>query len=142
MILYKLLFLFIIRLSQPGLWEAYLGLHVQQNIKKTVEVRNLKRIIPHPNYNQYTFDNDIALMEMDSPVSFSAYIQPICLPAPQHDFPVGETVWITGWGATREAGELAINIELFGLINNCNHRHNSIKESTLVQTQATFQDNQ
>uniref|UniRef100_H3DFT8 Suppressor of tumorigenicity 14 protein homolog n=1 Tax=Tetraodon nigroviridis TaxID=99883 RepID=H3DFT8_TETNG len=96
-----------LRLSQPGSWEAYLGLHVQQNIKKSVVVRNLKRIIPHPNYNEYTYDNDVALMELDSPVTYSDYIQPICLPAPQHDFPVGETVWITGWGATREEGPAA-----------------------------------
>lgn len=72
--------------------------------------RNLKQVIPHPNYNQFTFDNDIALMELDSPVSYSDYIRPICLPAPQHVFPPGNTVWITGWGATREGGELKVNI--------------------------------
>uniref|UniRef100_A0A4W6CDW6 ST14 transmembrane serine protease matriptase a n=1 Tax=Lates calcarifer TaxID=8187 RepID=A0A4W6CDW6_LATCA len=92
------------RYSQPGTWEAYLGLHTQRNVNSAVVKRNLKQIIPHPNYNAYTFDNDIALMELESPVSYSDYIRPICLPASQHDFPVGNTVWITGWGATREGG--------------------------------------
>uniref|UniRef100_A0A8C9ZAK9 ST14 transmembrane serine protease matriptase a n=1 Tax=Sander lucioperca TaxID=283035 RepID=A0A8C9ZAK9_SANLU len=92
------------RYSQPGTWEVYLGLHNQQTVGSAVVKRNLKQIIPHPNYNHYTFDNDIALMELDSPVTYSDYIKPICLPAPQHDFPVGSTVWITGWGATREGG--------------------------------------
>ncbi|KAL6115783.1 st14 [Pungitius sinensis] len=92
------------RYSQPGTWEAYLGLHIQGNIGKTVVKRNLKQIIPHVNYNAYTYDNDIALMELDSPVTYSDYIRPICLPAPQHDFPAGSNVWITGWGATREGG--------------------------------------
>lgn len=92
------------RFSQPGTWEAYLGLHMQRNIGTMVAKRNLKKIIPHPNYNDVTFDNDIALMELDSPVTYSDYIQPICLPAPQHEFPAGSTVWITGWGATREGG--------------------------------------
>ncbi|XP_044060073.1 ST14 transmembrane serine protease matriptase a [Siniperca chuatsi] len=90
------------RFSQPGTWEAYLGLHTQQ--KSAGVKKNLKQIIPHPNYNAYTFDNDIALMELESPVTYSDYIRPICLPSPQHDFPVGSTVWITGWGATREGG--------------------------------------
>ena len=93
------------RLSQPGTWEAYLGLHVQQKIGPHVVKRNLKQVISHPNYNAYTFDNDIALMELDSPVTYSDYIRPICLPAPQHVFPAGNTVYITGWGATREGGE-------------------------------------
>uniref|UniRef100_A0A665V929 Suppressor of tumorigenicity 14 protein homolog n=1 Tax=Echeneis naucrates TaxID=173247 RepID=A0A665V929_ECHNA len=92
------------RYSQPGTWQAYLGLHVQRKYGGHVVKRNLKQIIPHPNYNEYTFDNDIALMELDSPVTYSDYIRPICLPAPQHDFPTGSTVWITGWGATREGG--------------------------------------
>lgn len=101
----KLCHLVSLRLSQPDKWEAQLGLHTQRNIGSTVQKRTLKQIIAHPNYNSFTFDNDIALMELSSPVTYSDYIRPICLPAPQHDFPVGSTVWITGWGATREGGE-------------------------------------
>ncbi|KAM3616412.1 uncharacterized protein V6R79_017500 [Siganus canaliculatus] len=92
------------RFSQPGTWEAYMGLHTQRNIGSKVQKRNLKQVIPHPNYNDHNFDNDIALMELESPITYSDYIRPICLPAAQHDFPTGNTVWITGWGATREGG--------------------------------------
>ncbi|XP_028275698.1 ST14 transmembrane serine protease matriptase a [Parambassis ranga] len=95
------------RFSEPGTWEVYLGLHIQRKIDSHVVKRNLKRVIPHPNYNHYTYDNDIALMELDSPVTYSEYIRPVCLPAPQHDFPSSSTVWITGWGATREGGSAA-----------------------------------
>ncbi|KAM9733306.1 LOW QUALITY PROTEIN: ST14 transmembrane serine protease matriptase a [Menidia menidia] len=95
------------RYSQPGTWEAYLGLHTQKENNDRVVKRNLKRIIPHPYYNSFSFDNDIALMELDSPVSYSNFIRPICLPSAHHDFPPSETVWITGWGATREGGYAA-----------------------------------
>lgn len=108
LILCSLLTRVIFRFSQPGTWEAYLGLHAQQNVGRNVAKRNLKQVISHPNYNPFTYDNDIALMELDSPVTYSDYIQPICLPAAQHDFPAGNTVWITGWGATREGGELSL----------------------------------
>ncbi|KAK9521210.1 hypothetical protein VZT92_021034 [Zoarces viviparus] len=92
------------RFSQPGTWEAYLGLHIQGTIGPSVVKRNLKQVIPHPYYNAHSYDNDIALMELASPVTYSDYIRPICMPAPQHEFSVGSTVWITGWGATREGG--------------------------------------
>uniref|UniRef100_A0A8C6KT46 ST14 transmembrane serine protease matriptase a n=1 Tax=Nothobranchius furzeri TaxID=105023 RepID=A0A8C6KT46_NOTFU len=95
-------------LSQASAWDAYLGLHTQDKINSpTVVKRKLKQIIPHPYYNTYTFDNDIALMELDSPVTYTDYIKPICLPAPQHDFKTGNGVWISGWGATREGGSAA-----------------------------------
>lgn len=92
------------RFSQASTWEAYMGLHIQKRIDSKVQRRNIKRIIPHPYYNHYTFDNDIALMELDSPLTYTDYVKPICLPSAQHVFATGNMEWITGWGATREGG--------------------------------------
>ncbi|XP_048023768.1 ST14 transmembrane serine protease matriptase a [Megalobrama amblycephala] len=92
-----------IKFSQPGTWEAYLGLHTQKD-KQTATKRFLKQIIPNPYYNAYTYDNDIALMELDSPVTFGDTIRPICLPSATDVFTAGDVVTITGWGATREGG--------------------------------------
>ncbi|MED6242205.1 hypothetical protein ATANTOWER_001571, partial [Ataeniobius toweri] len=100
-----------IKFSDPKTWEVYLGLHSQQKQGSSLVKRNLKQIISHPFYNHHTFDNDIALMELESPVSYSDHIQPICLPAPQHDFKTGNNVWITGWGATREGGGAAVVLQ-------------------------------
>lgn len=66
----------------------------------------MRRIIAHQDYNPVTYDNDIALMELDANVTLNQYIWPICLPSATYDFPVGCKAWITGWGATREGGEL------------------------------------
>ncbi|KAM6973022.1 ST14 transmembrane serine protease matriptase a [Aplochiton taeniatus] len=101
-----------VRYSQPGTWEAYMGLHTQSlKTGRNVVRRDLRQIISHPYYNAYTFDNDIALMELESPLTFTDFIRPVCLPAPQHDFPVGDSVWISGWGATREGGTGAIVLQ-------------------------------
>ncbi|XP_013871339.1 ST14 transmembrane serine protease matriptase a [Austrofundulus limnaeus] len=93
-----------LKLSKPGTWEVYLGLYTQGVTGSPVVKRNLKQVISHPYYNPFTFDNDIALMELDSPVTYSDHIRPICLPAAQHQFNTGDTVWISGWGASREGG--------------------------------------
>lgn len=89
----------------PSTWEAFLGLKTQKESSKEVQRRFLKQVIPHPNYNYDTYDNDIALMELERPVDYTDFIKPICLPAPQHIFEVGKQVYITGWGALREGGE-------------------------------------
>ncbi|KAJ8266611.1 hypothetical protein GJAV_G00132470 [Gymnothorax javanicus] len=96
-----------IKYSSPDVWDVYLGLHVQHVIDKSTVLRKLKRIIPHPDYDSITSDNDIALMEMDSEVPLNNHIWPICLPTASFSFPPGTKVWITGWGLTRESGSLA-----------------------------------
>lgn len=69
-----------------------------------VQRRAVKRIISHPDYNQMTFDYDIALLELSEPLKFSNTIQPICLPSSSHVFPAGMSCSVTGWGALREGG--------------------------------------
>ncbi|XP_025953084.2 suppressor of tumorigenicity 14 protein isoform X2 [Dromaius novaehollandiae] len=91
--------------SDAKLWTAYLGLTDQSNRNgANVQTRTIKRIISHPNFNDYTFDYDIAVMELQEPVTFSSVVQPVCLPDSTHNFPVGKDLWVTGWGATSEGG--------------------------------------
>ncbi|XP_078055358.1 suppressor of tumorigenicity 14 protein homolog [Mustelus asterias] len=92
------------RYSDPSIWTAYLGLHVQLKLGDGVLKKSIKQIIVHESYNPQTFNNDIALLELANPVTFSSVIQPICLPDATHNFPVGKSVWVTGWGRLKEDG--------------------------------------
>ncbi|XP_039972916.1 suppressor of tumorigenicity 14 protein homolog [Xiphias gladius] len=87
-------------------WQTYSGMQDQYK-QDGVQRRPLKRIISHPDYNQMTFDYDIALLELDGPLQFTNIIQPICLPSSSHVFPAGMSCWVTGWGALREGGQKA-----------------------------------
>uniref|UniRef100_A0A8B9TAB2 Suppression of tumorigenicity 14 n=1 Tax=Anas platyrhynchos TaxID=8839 RepID=A0A8B9TAB2_ANAPL len=94
-----------LELQDASQWTAYLGLTDQGNRNDAnVQTRKIKRIISHPYFNDYTYDYDIAVMELQSPVTFSSVVQPICLPDSTHQFPVGKDLWVTGWGATVEGG--------------------------------------
>lgn len=87
-------------------WQTYSGM--QDQFKQDgVQRRPVKRIISHPDYNQMTFDYDIALLELSEPLEFTNTIQPVCLPASSHVFPAGMSCWVTGWGALREGGSKA-----------------------------------
>ncbi|XP_072250598.1 suppressor of tumorigenicity 14 protein homolog [Leuresthes tenuis] len=89
----------------PSNWQSYSGM--QNQFKMDGVMRKVKRIITHPNYNDFTFDYDISLLELTEPLEFTNTIQPICLPSSSHIFPAGMPCWVTGWGALREGGQKA-----------------------------------
>nr|CAD7415387.1 unnamed protein product [Timema poppensis] len=59
--------------------------------------KNVKRVIVHRHYDAATFANDLALLELESPVSFDTHIVPICMPQDNEDF-TGRMATVTGWG--------------------------------------------
>ncbi|XP_050678847.1 serine proteinase stubble-like [Leptidea sinapis] len=67
--------------------------------------RGVARKAVHPKYNFFTYEYDLALVKLDSPVQFAPHISPICLPA-SDDLLVGETATVTGWGRLSEGGVL------------------------------------
>ncbi|RVE69982.1 hypothetical protein OJAV_G00083040 [Oryzias javanicus] len=60
--------------------------------------RTITTLIVHPSYNSVTFDNDIALLQLSSPVTFNSYISPVCLASTGSTFYSGINTWVTGWG--------------------------------------------
>ncbi|KAL2098743.1 hypothetical protein ACEWY4_005223 [Coilia grayii] len=68
--------------------------------------RTLTRIILHPEYSSFVGDNDIALLKMSTPVTFSDYIRPVCLADSNSVFNNGTESWVTGWGNIGEGVSL------------------------------------
>ncbi|CAJ0967526.1 unnamed protein product [Ranitomeya imitator] len=63
-------------------------------------------IVIHPLYNSSDgLQGDIALLQLSSPVTYTKYIQPICLPAASVTFPCGLECWVTGWGTINSGGK-------------------------------------
>merc|ERR1711878_241997 len=52
----------------------------------------------HPQWDHNTLANDIALIELPSPLSFNEYIKPSCMPMAGDSADVGEMMTCTGWG--------------------------------------------
>ena len=67
--------------------------------------RGVGRKVVHPKYNFFTYEYDLALVRLDSPLSFAPHIAPICLPA-SDDLLIGENATVTGWGRLSEGGTL------------------------------------
>jgi len=69
--------------------------------------KGIKKKIVHPSYNFFTYENDLALLKLDTPVNLTAtpHIVPICLPG-SDDLLIGENATVTGWGRLSEGGQL------------------------------------
>ncbi|XP_056309985.1 LOW QUALITY PROTEIN: transmembrane protease serine 9 [Danio aesculapii] len=86
-------------ISTSGLL-VYLGLQTLASMDSFSISSAVSNIIKHPNYNSNTEDNDITLLQLSSPVSFTNYIRPVCLAASGSTFYNGTLTWVTGWGNT------------------------------------------
>ncbi|XP_054160465.1 mite allergen Der f 3-like [Oppia nitens] len=65
-------------------------------------------VVTHPAYSEATFDNDIALIKTITPIDFSTTnAKPIALPKQNSDITATEMVTITGWGFTKQEGQLS-----------------------------------
>lgn len=80
-----------------------LGAHdLEDSYEDTVETRQVSKIKVHENNDGYT--NDIAILVMDRPVTFTEYIRPVCLWSTDSDqkHVDGKQGTVVGWGSDVE----------------------------------------
>ncbi|XP_063697796.1 serine protease filzig [Culicoides brevitarsis] len=93
---------------QPGFLASLVAVLGEHDISGELEAKrsitkNVKQIIVHRQYDPATFENDLALLQLESPVHYDTHIVPICLPPDSADF-TGRKATITGWGRLKYNG--------------------------------------
>ncbi|XP_053150312.1 transmembrane protease serine 12-like isoform X2 [Hemicordylus capensis] len=89
----------------PEFWRAVIGLHHLYRYQPQVVKARVSTIIIHSDYDKVTYENDIALFQLEKYIPYSDYIQPICLPKAPLTLTAANHCYISGWGATREKGK-------------------------------------
>ncbi|KAL0985106.1 hypothetical protein UPYG_G00152970 [Umbra pygmaea] len=79
---------------------AYVG---DNNVENLIRSPSLKvaSLHPHPawnNSNGLSYDNDIALIKLQKPLTFSSSIMRVCLPPKDADYTTGRVGWVSGFG--------------------------------------------
>lgn len=90
--------------------------------------KNVKRVIVHRQYDAATFENDIALLELESPVNYDQHIVPICMPDDEDDF-TGRMAVVTGWGRLKY-GERALSFVSGGAFGCHATRQKNVENTT------------
>lgn len=86
----------------------YLGRYQGNGLNQHETSRTVRRVeIPY-GYVEPQDGKDIALVQLSSPVTWSDYIRPICLPAFGTLFPGGLECYVTGWGNIRDDGKACV----------------------------------
>lgn len=88
-----------------------LGKHDRLKVELEEQVIYASEIIPHPDFNASTYDNDIALIKLSRDINFTKYVRPICLVNSEHLKEMISSMstpnkfgTITGWGMVMEGG--------------------------------------
>lgn len=63
--------------------------------------RRVQIVVPYPQFDNRTFEYDLALLRFYEPVTFQPNIIPVCVPDNDENF-VGSTAHVTGWGRLYE----------------------------------------
>ncbi|XP_009896953.2 transmembrane protease serine 11E-like [Dryobates pubescens] len=87
---------------EPRRWTASFGILLRPPQQR----KFVRRIIIHENYSDFLLDhtNDVAVVELASPIEFTSDIHSVCLPEASHVFPVNASCFVTGWGALENDG--------------------------------------
>ncbi|XP_069840786.1 serine protease 33-like [Dendropsophus ebraccatus] len=59
---------------------------------------SVRLIIVNTTFNGAGTPGDIALIKLSSPINYTQYILPVCVPTTSMSFPAGTNCWVTGWG--------------------------------------------
>ncbi|XP_061564540.1 prostasin [Cololabis saira] len=125
-------------LNDPRGWKLYFGRNTQAGPNVNEVSRTVTKVIVHSNYNDTLYNNDIALMRLSSPVTYTNYIRPICLASSSSQFHNGTSCWATGWGDIRASEPLPNNVPLqevkIPIIGNkqCTCNYIPAKEATIT----------
>ncbi|XP_034362077.1 serine protease 27 isoform X2 [Arvicanthis niloticus] len=92
--------------SDISIYQVLLGaLKLQQPGPHALYVP-VKQVKSNPQYQGMASSADVALVELQVPVTFTNYILPVCLPDSSVVFESGMNCWVTGWGSPSEQDRL------------------------------------
>lgn len=83
------------------------GLHDLTQTYGHEQERIVSSSIVHSYFDPITLENDIALLVLQSPLNFNAYVSAASFPSANYELVAYEVCTIAGWGTLRQGGKLS-----------------------------------
>uniref|UniRef100_A0A8C6ULW8 Zgc:92313 n=1 Tax=Neogobius melanostomus TaxID=47308 RepID=A0A8C6ULW8_9GOBI len=87
--------------SDLGSFTIYVGRHKLNGLNYHESSHRVRQIVIADGYTEPHSGRDVALVQLSTPVTWSDYVHPVCLPASGTLFPSGMMCYVTGWGNIR-----------------------------------------
>ncbi|NXE68279.1 FA9 factor, partial [Calcarius ornatus] len=95
---------------------AVAGEHDVRSDDHTEQLRKVVRVLPHPTYNASIneYHNDIALLELERPLTFNSYVTPVCLGSREFTNALLKqgVGTVSGWGKVLFRGRTATTLQV------------------------------
>ena len=89
--------------TNPTRYSVDLGVHDRQNLESWATTRQVEKVIYHESYSSSQIKNDVALLKLSSPVTYSKEIVPVCVAKGDVDYSHAPT-FATGFGSLYSGG--------------------------------------
>merc|ERR550519_583613 len=93
------------RNPSPSGYTVVVGAHLRSGTTSVQQSFRLRQLFMHQGFSMRHFRNDIAVLQLATPVTLSSKVNTVCLPTGPAR--VGAQCYITGWGRTANGGSLA-----------------------------------
>ncbi|XP_027047208.1 chymotrypsinogen B-like [Pocillopora damicornis] len=95
------------RNPNPSGYTVVVGAHSRLGSTTVQRTHRLKKLFKHEGYSGRHLRNDIALLQLERPITASSKVNTVCLPESRSRIPAGTQCYITGWGRTVGGGSAA-----------------------------------
>ncbi|XP_068233011.1 serine protease nudel [Palaemon carinicauda] len=117
---------------QNRLHEIQAGMLRQNSFSPYTQTARISHVIRHEAYDVVHLNNDLSLLKLEQPLQLNRWVRPVCL---AKNFTMeGKQCTVAGWGATREGGPLADELQevVLPTMGTCKIFYSHVRDNEVV----------